>query len=245
LAAFIMRSCNGRKLGAMKCVAVYEDNGPVATGLAANLAEVMATSATRRVLLWEFDEGRSAADRLGAPMTQDTQARRLFARAADFTSRVQTTDIAQLDVIPALSTWRHLDEHPDGYAQLSTGLRDWGGTYDVVVVDCPMHDSDLNDEIFEIVDVIVASTGAGELIKVVGQPSDRRHFEAAALSTLPVSPARATRHERRSRRYASINEPLAHNGPGVTDDASSPAGSCRVPYTALWRAIERALQLTP
>jgi len=227
----------------MKCVAVYEDNGPVATGLAANLAKVMVTSATRRVLLWEFDERRSAAGRLGAAMPQDTQARRLFARAADLMSRVQTTDIAKLDVIPAPSTWRHLDEQPDGYAQLSTGLRDWGGTYDIVVVDCPMHDSDLNDEIFQVVDVIVASTGAGELIKVVGQPSDRRHFEAVALSTLPGLPAGTTRHERRSRRHT---EPWAQvdNDLDVADDASSRSGGCRVPDIALWRAIERALQTT-
>ena len=208
----------------MRTIAVFSLKGGVGkTTVAVNLAYTLATAGGRRTLLWDLDAQGAASFILDG--VGHRPARRLFDAGADLAHAIQPTLAANLHLLPADKSLRHLerqlaaDAGPRALKKLIAGL---APHYDRVVLDCPPGFSALAEQLFRAADLVVeplvpsplaerAHTalvdhlakhhrGGPDVLPIFSMVDRRRALHRAALDAYPTRPALP---------YASVVEQMA------------------------------------
>jgi cellulose biosynthesis protein BcsQ len=142
----------------MPSVAIYSLKGGVGKStFAVNLAYLSAHTSARRTLLWDID-AQGAAGFLLQRDTHPVDARRIFSRDAEPAQLASPTDYIHLDLLAADLSLRQLDvqlveeEAPKRLRKLLRSLR---SDYDRIFLDCPPGVTEISEQIFRAVDVIV------------------------------------------------------------------------------------------
>lgn len=239
----------------MKTVAVFSVKGGVGkTAIAVNLAHAAASVSGRRTLLWDLD-AQGAASYMLRVSPKTGGARKLFAAKSELADHILATDHPNLDVLPADKSMRQLDRtlaEEGGDKQLKKLLKSLAGEYDRVILDCPPGLTQLAEQVFEAVDLIVVPEvpsplssralaqlrehltkhrkGRPPLIPVFSMVDRRRKLHAAAVDAAPAQVAIP---------YATGIEQMAvHRAPIA---ALSPNSAAAKGFTQLWTAVERTL----
>lgn len=142
----------------MRSLAVFSVKGGVGkTALAVNLAYIAATLSKRRTLLWDLDAQGAATWTLRVAPAPKASARKGIA-GGELTPLIQNSEFAKLDVLAADRSLRDLEKQfadDDKSKRLRKLLKSLDRAYDRIVLDCPPGLTDLADQIFRAVDVLV------------------------------------------------------------------------------------------
>lgn len=139
-------------------IAVYSMKGGVGkTTLAVNLAYCSAAQSAWRTLLWDIDAQGAATFLLGEERGS-AKAKRVFSRDLGAAELIEPTRWPGLDLLAADLSLRHLDhtlsagDKPKRLRKLLHGL---APEFDRVILDCPPGLSEVSDQVFRAVDLIV------------------------------------------------------------------------------------------
>jgi cellulose biosynthesis protein BcsQ len=142
----------------MSSIAVYSLKGGVGKStLAVNLAYRSATASGRRTLLWDID-AQGAAGFLLKRERQGVEARKVFSRDTAPGRLATATDFIQLDLLAADASLRGLDVQlveGDARKRLQKLLRSLEADYDRIILDCPPGLTEISEQVFRAVDLIV------------------------------------------------------------------------------------------
>lgn len=241
----------------MKAIAIYSGKGGVGKStIALHLAHMAATRSARRTLLWDLDAQGASSFVLGRGPKPGLSARAIFAREADVAHQTLATEVANLDVVPADTSLRHLDAqlaHQDRKGRLRKLLRGLSERYDRILLDCPPSQADLSQQIFRAVDLVVVPLLPSPLslrayASVVDDIAGKHGGKLAILPVFSMVDRRRSLHREMvaSRPewpvipYASDVERMAVDAQPVT--ARSPGGAAAKAFGDLWTRVERALQ---
>lgn len=240
----------------MRSLAVFSVKGGVGkSALAVNLAHAAATISARRTLLWDLDAQGAATYTLRLNPRTDVSARKGIA-AGDLGSLIQSSDFARLDVLPADKSLRHLEKQlveDDKAKQLKKRIKSVDGDYDRVVLDCPPGLTELAEQVFRAVDLLVVPMIPSPLSeRAFDQLREHlaRHHKGSAPAVLPVFTMvdrRKTLHrettamhpERACIPYAAAVEAMASTRLPVL--AKAPTSAAGRAFAALWVDVERML----
>ena len=244
----------------MRSLAVFSVKGGVGkTALAVNLAHAAATLSARRTLLWDLDTQGAATYTLRLAALGDRSARKGIAEG-ELAPLVQASDFAALDVLAADKSLRHLEKQlveDDKAKRLKKLIRSLERDYDRVILDCPPGLTELADQIFRAVDLLVvpmlpsplserayaqllehlarhhkwSSGGSAPAILPVFTMVDRR--KALHRETIAAHP------ERPCIPYAAAIEAMAATRLPVL--AKSPSAPASRALASLWIEVERVL----
>jgi cellulose biosynthesis protein BcsQ len=168
----------------MSSVAVYSPKGGVGkTTCAVNLAYLSATTSKRRTLLWDIDAQGAGGYLLGAGRQRD-EAHKIFSRDADPAELARATPYPQLSLLAADTSLRRLDVQlveEDARKRIRKLIRSLEKKFDRIVLDCPPGVTEISEQIFRAVDMIV--------IPVPPSPLGMRAFDET------VAYLRAWRHD--------------------------------------------------
>lgn len=238
-------------------IAVYSSKGGVGkTTLAVNLAWASAALTRHQTLLWDLDPQGGASYILRQEPTGREMRDRIVDKG-DVTALIRRSGYANLDVLSADPSLRHLDRlfHQLGkrrrLAKVAAAL---DGQYDRVIIDCPPGLTDTSEQILRASDLVVVpvipavlSQRALDVIKeyllrkngpkvilapVFSMVDRRRLVHRRALEEHPGWPvvAMASAYEQVSQERAPIGALL-------------PASAASVEAIAdLWRRIERTIR---
>ncbi len=160
----------------MKTVAVFSVKGGVGkSALAVNLAYASATQSARRTLLWDLDAQGAATFTLQLEAKPGATARKLFAEDAGMDSLIQASVYPRLDVLAADPSLQQLERQItalDKAKRLKKILKKLAGDYDRVVIDCPPGLTELAEQVFRAVDLIV--------VPMLPSPLSERAYEQLA-----------------------------------------------------------------
>ena len=141
-----------------KLVAVYNFKGGVGkTTIATNFAYCSADDLNARILLWDLD-AQGAASFLFKRDQQGSKAKRIFSREIDPTQMISPTQWPRIDLLAADISLRHLDQIlADGEKpkRLRKLLHAMAPAYKYIFIDCPPGLSELSEQIFRAVDLVV------------------------------------------------------------------------------------------
>ena len=160
----------------MTSVAIYSPKGGVGKStLAVNLAHLAATVSCRKTLLWDID-AQGAASFLLRAAPQGGLAHRVISRDLAPADLVAHTRYLNLDLLASDASLRDLDvqlAEADARKRLRKILRGLEARYDRVFVDCPPGLTEISQQIFRAVDLIIIPVQPSQL-------SVRGYQEAAA-----------------------------------------------------------------
>lgn len=143
----------------MKTIAVYSGKGGVGKStIAVHLAHMSATRSARRTLLWDLDAQGASSFALRRTPRPGLGAQAIFARQIELGEQPLATDVANLDVLPADPSLRHLDAQlgdQDKKKRLAKLLRGVAARYDRILLDCPPSRAELSEQIFRAADLLV------------------------------------------------------------------------------------------
>ena len=239
----------------MKSVAVFSVKGGVGkTATAVNLAYASATQSARRTLLWDLDAQGAATYTLKLAPRSGAAARKLFAKDAALDALIQPSAWPGLDLLAADKSLRGLEKQlaaDDKAKRLKKMLKDLDGDYDRVILDCPPGLTELAEQLFRAVDVVVVPmlpsplslrafdqltdhlaklAGAPRVVPVVNMVDRRRSLHKLTVDALP---------DRAAIPYASAVEAMSvHQAPIAASTPGSPAARA---FNALWATVEREL----
>ncbi|TRW18214.1 ParA family protein [Glacieibacterium frigidum] len=240
----------------MKSVAVFSVKGGVGkTALAVNLAYASATLSARRTLLWDLDAQGAATFTLKLAPKGGAAARKLFAKDAALDAAIQPSAWPCLDLLAADGSLRSLEKQlatDDKAKRLRRMLKDLDGDYDRIVLDCPPGLSELAEQLFRAVDLLV--------VPMIPSPLSIRAYEQLVAHLArhhPKGPAvvpvftmvdrRRALHrnivdvdaDRAAIPYASAVEAMSvHRSPIAV---RAPGGPAARAFNGLWADIERRL----
>lgn len=240
----------------MRSLAVFSVKGGVGkSALAINLAHAAATISARRTLLWDMDAQGASTFMLQLKPQPDISARKGIA-AGDISALIQSSDFPRLDVLPADKSLRHLekqlveDQKSKAIKKRIMGL---SADYDRVILDCPPGLTELAEQVFRAVDLLVVPMLPSPLSeRAFDQLREHlaRHHKNSAPAVLPVftmvdrrkalhRTTVASHPERLCIPYAASVEAMATTRlPVVAKMPLTPAGQA---FTRLWAAVERLL----
>jgi len=240
----------------MRSLAVFSVKGGVGkTALAVNLAHAAATLSARRTLLWDLDTQGAATYTLRLAALGDRSARKGIAEG-ELAPLVQASDFAALDVLAADKSLRHLEKQLVEYEKakrLKKLIRSLEKDYDRVILDCPPGLTELADQIFRAVDLLVVPMLPSPLSeRAYAQLLDHlaKHHRGNAPAILPVftmvdrrkalhRETIAAHPERLCIPYAAAIEAMAATRlPVLAKSATAPASRA---LAALWTEVERVL----
>ncbi len=240
----------------MKSVAVFSVKGGVGkTACAVNLAYASATQSARRTLLWDLDAQGAATFTLKLAPKGGAAARKLFAKDSELGPLIQPSAWPGLDLLAADKSLRSLEKQlatDDKAKRLRKLLKDLSGDYDRIVLDCPPGLSELAEQIFRAVDVLVVPMlpsplslrafdqlkdhlarnhgGAPAVVPVFTMVDRRRSLHKAVVDAAPDQAAIP---------YASAIEAMSvHQSPIA---ARAPGGAAARAFNGLWASVERQL----
>ena len=240
----------------MKSVAVFSVKGGVGkTALAVNLAHAAATQSARRTLLWDLDAQGAATYVLKLAPKGGASARKLFGGDAELGLAIQPSAWPGLDLLAADKSLRNLEGQlaaDDKGKRLRKLLKDLGGDYDRIVLDCPPGLGALAEQLFRAVDLLVVPMLPSPLsVRATDQLTEHlvRHHDGLP----PMVPVFSMVDMRRALHrnlvaaspdqlaipYASAVEAMAvHRSPIAARTPSAPAARA---FGAVWTAVERRL----
>ena len=240
----------------MRSLAVFSVKGGVGkSALAVNLAHAAAMLSARRTLLWDLDPQGAATYTLRLKPRPDASARKGIAGGV-LQPLIQASDFARLDVLAADKSLRHLEKQlaeDDKAKRLKKLIKSLDKDYDRVILDCPPGLTELADQVFRAVDLIVVPLLPSPLsVRAFDQLLDHlgKHHKNSAPAVLPVFSMvdrRKTLHrdtvaahpERAAIPYAAAIEAMATSrSPVLARNATSPAARA---LAGLWRDVERTL----
>lgn len=238
----------------MRSLAVFSVKGGVGkTALAVNLAHVSATLSKRRTLLWDLDAQGAATWTLRLAASPKASARKGIA-GGELAPLIQNTEFAGLDVLAADRSLRNLEKQladDDKSKRLRKLLKSLDRDYDRIVLDCPPGLTELADQVFRAVDLLVVPMLPSPLsVRAFDQLVDHLGRMREAPRVLPVFTMvdrRKTLHrdtvaawpDRPAIPYAAAIEAMAvSRQPVMARTPSSPAARA---LGDLWIAIERTL----
>lgn len=142
----------------MASVAVYSPKGGVGKSTCAvNLAYSAAMTSKRRTLLWDIDAQGAAGYLLGVPR-QGHDAHRIFSRDVDPVELAGSTPYPQLSLLAADTSLRRLDVQlveEDARKRMRKLIRSLEKTFERIILDCPPGFTEISEQIFRAVDLIV------------------------------------------------------------------------------------------
>lgn len=140
----------------MRSLAIFSVKGGVGkSALAVNLAYASAQLSRRRTLLWDLDAQGAASYTLNLGPTGGS-ARKAIAQG-ELSGLIQPSEFPNLDVLPADKSLRHLEEQLLGEKnkRLKKLLKSLDQEYDRIILDCPPGLTELADQVFRAVDMLV------------------------------------------------------------------------------------------
>jgi chromosome partitioning protein len=142
----------------MSSIAIYSLKGGVGKStFAVNLAHRSATASARRTLLWDID-AQGASGYLLKHDRRGGEARKVFSRDTRPGQLATETDYIQLDLLAADLSLRQLDVQlvqEDARKRLRKLLRELEADYERVILDCPPGLTEISEQIFRAVDLII------------------------------------------------------------------------------------------
>jgi cellulose biosynthesis protein BcsQ len=144
----------------VKAIALFSVKGGVGKSTAAvNLAHAAATGGGRRTLLWDLDSQGATTWLLRAAPGQGTKARAALKGDAPLGDLVVATSWPNLFVLPADRSLRRLEgdlAEADRPKAIRRHLKSLADRFDRILLDCPPGLSELADQLFRAVDILVA-----------------------------------------------------------------------------------------
>ncbi|HIJ95927.1 MAG TPA: AAA family ATPase [Desulfuromonadales bacterium] len=142
----------------MKIVALYNIKGGVGkTAACVNLAYSCAACG-KRTLIWDLDSQGATSYYFNIDSEIKGGTKKLF-KSKEAGELVRNTDIEHLDVIPADSSYRHMDLYLDSNRKPKKQMQDFleifQNDYDVVFLDCPPSFSLVSENVFKCADVML------------------------------------------------------------------------------------------
>jgi chromosome partitioning protein len=232
----------------MRSLAVFSVKGGVGkSALAVNLAHAAATLSGRRTLLWDLDTQGAATYTLRLTARSDLSARKGIA-GGELEPLIQASDFANLDVLAADKSLRHLEKQlveGEKSKRLRKLIKSLERDYDRVILDCPPGLTELADQVFRAVDLLVVPMLPSPLSqRAYDQLLEHlaKHHKGSAPAVLPVDTIAAA-PDRLCIPYAAAIEAMASTRLPVL--AKSPASPGARALTALWTKVERTLMALP
>lgn len=238
----------------MRSLAVFSVKGGVGkTALAVNLAHAAASLSKRRTLLWDLDSQGAATWTLRLSASPTASARKGIS-AGELLPLVQATEFPGLDVLAADKSLRNLEKQladDDRAKRLKKLLKGLDADYDRIVLDCPPGLTELADQVFRAVDLLVvpmlpsplSGRAYDQLIDHLGHMKD----PPAVLPVFTMVDKRKALHrntllafpDRPAIPYAAAIENMAASRLPVIAKSPSSAGARAL--ASLWTDVERAL----
>jgi chromosome partitioning protein len=240
----------------MRSLAVFSVKGGVGkSALAVNLAHAAASISSRRTLLWDLDAQGAATYTLRLSPRTDVSARKGIS-GGELTPLIQASDFAHLDVLAADKSLRHLEKQlveDDKAKRLKKLIKGLEKDYDRVILDCPPGLTELADQVFRAVDLLVVPMLPSPLSeRAYQQLLDHlaKHHKGSAPAVLPVFTMvdrrkalhRATiaaTPDRPCIPYAAAIEAMAATRTPVL--AKTPTAPAARALASLWTEVERTL----
>jgi cellulose biosynthesis protein BcsQ len=150
----------------MRSVAIYSPKGGVGKStIAVNLAYLAATDSARRTLLWDLD-AQGAATFLLRPEPGGGHAHKIISRDANPEDAAADTPYFNLRVLAADTSLRRLEVQlveADARKRVRKILRGLAAYFDRVVIDCPPGLTEISEQVFRAVDLIVIPVQPSQL----------------------------------------------------------------------------------
>ncbi|MDD2850883.1 MAG: AAA family ATPase [Desulfuromonadaceae bacterium] len=142
----------------MKVIALYNIKGGVGkTAACVNLAYSCAASGMR-TLLWDLDSQGASSYYFNIKPEVKGGAKKLF-KTRETSALVKETDIENLDLLPADTSYRHMDLFLDSEKKSKKRMSEFLGRfeddYDVLFLDCPPSFSLVSENVFNSADVML------------------------------------------------------------------------------------------
>jgi cellulose biosynthesis protein BcsQ len=142
----------------MSSIALYSPKGGVGKSTCAvSLAYLSAMTSKRRTLLWDID-AQGAAGYLLSASSAGGNAHRIFSRDADAADLASPTAYPQLSVLASDASLRRLDVQlveEDARKRMRKLIRGLEADYERIIVDCPPGVTEISEQIFRAVDLVV------------------------------------------------------------------------------------------
>lgn len=238
----------------MRSIAVFSVKGGVGkSAIAVNLAHASATLSARRTLLWDLDAQGASTYTMRLKPRGAASARKGMADG-DLDQLIQASDFAGLDVLAADRSLRHLEAQllDDKAKRLKKLLKSFDDDYDRVILDCPPGLTELADQIFRAVDLLVVPMLPSSLsMRAFEQLTEHLAHEhkngPLVLPVFSMVDRRKTLHrealaafpERLSIPYAASVEAMGSTRMPLL--ANHPQSVAAKAFSALWTQVERQL----
>jgi cellulose biosynthesis protein BcsQ len=142
----------------MQSVAIYSPKGGAGKStIAVNLAHLAAATSGRKTLLWDIDAQGAASFLVGAD-PRGGRAHKVISRESGPEDLVAHTAYLNLDLLAADASLRRLEVQlveADARKRLRKILRGLAARYDRIIIDCPPGLTEISEQIFRAVDLIV------------------------------------------------------------------------------------------
>ena len=210
----------------MASVAIYSLKGGVGKStFAVNLAFRSASASARRTLLWDID-AQGAAGFLFKQEGRGAEARKVFSRDLQPKQLARATGFMNLDLFAADTSLRRLDVQlveADARKRLRKLLHTLDKDYDRIILDCPPGLTEVSEQVFRAVDLIV--------VPIAPSPLAMRAYEDVVAhihgldghgpQIMPVL-SMVDRRRKLHREMVAASPDLAHDSPGPASSNACP-----------------------